>query len=86
VWAELAGPRGPIPVIGVPSASLGQAHKSEMLARYHVFHITGGDGPARITCIARGLTAPHGPVVEIDRRQLAPAAPAAAGGVAGGAG
>jgi len=59
-----------IPVIGVPSASVGHIHKNETLARYHLFRFAwDGKAPA-IEMIARGLAAPDGPVVEIERRRI----------------
>lgn len=58
---------GTIPVVGVPSASLGRSHKAEPLARYHLFRIEPG---GTIEQVSRGLTQPDGPVVEIERRML----------------
>ena len=60
-------PGGAIPVIGVPSASLAVPHKSEPLARYHLYRLNPG---ARIELIARGLEEPGGPIVEIERRMI----------------
>ena len=49
--AFLAGPAGPIPVIGLPSASAGQARPE--LARWHQYRIER-DGPGwRLTTVAR---------------------------------
>ena len=63
-----------VPIVGVPSASLGRPHHDETLARYHLYRITE-DGPQfGIDCVARGLKAPDGPVVEIERRHLTPTA------------
>lgn len=59
-----------IPVIGVPSASLGHAHKGETLARYHLFKFTWDCEEPMIEMIARGLVEPDGPVVEIERRRI----------------
>ena len=64
------GPTGAIPFVGVPSASAAVAHRTEDLARYHLFQMTPGDRAAPIELIARGLTEPDGPVVEIERRKL----------------
>lgn len=63
-------PAGRIPVVGVPSASLGHPHKQEPLARYHLFHIDLTSGALAIDCEARGLTTPGGAVVAIDRRRI----------------
>ena len=64
---------GDVHVIGVPSASLGQPHKGEHLARYHLFRLPK-DGSG-IEMVARGLLEPGGPVVEIERRRLSPSPP-----------
>ena len=63
------GPTGPIPIIGVPSASLGRPHKREVLARYNLYRVKVGEGVA-IELIERGLEAPEGPVVELGRMRL----------------
>lgn len=63
---------GAIPVIGVPSASAGRAHRGEPLARYHLFRVSAGR-PTSVTMIARGLHEPDGPVVEIERTVIVPA-------------
>ena len=62
--------------VGVPSASAGRAREGETLARSHVFEFSrdGAAGGARITLTARGLAKPGGPVVELERRVLNPAA------------
>jgi hypothetical protein len=59
-----------VPVIGVPSASIGHVHKDETLARYHLFRFCwDGKAPA-IEMVSRGLSSPDGPVVEIERRRI----------------
>jgi 3',5'-cyclic AMP phosphodiesterase CpdA len=58
-----------VPVIGVPSASLGLTHGSQTLARYNLYRITP-DPEAAIELIERGLAEPGGAVVEIRRRML----------------
>ncbi|MFM9943543.1 MAG: metallophosphoesterase family protein [Hyphomicrobiaceae bacterium] len=65
-----ASSAGPIPVVGVPSASLGAAHKGEALARYHLYRFTPQAAGMLITCVSRGLATSDGPVVEIERRTL----------------
>lgn len=57
--AELAGPHGPIPVLGVPSSSA-IGHRAERRARYHVYRIEPGrraDGTpcCRLSWQVRGL-------------------------------
>jgi len=63
---------GHIPVVGVASASVARRHKREPLGRYNLIRIEGGREPARIELVGRGLREPGGPVVEIERRLLAP--------------
>ena len=71
---------GNMHVIGVPSASLGRHHKSEHLARYHLFCLPKAGGA--IEMVARGLLEPGGPVVEIERRRLGSALHEDSAGVA----
>lgn len=73
--AFASGPTRPIPVIGVPSASLGSAHGSQTLARYNLYRITA-DPEAPIELIERGILEPAGEVVEIRRVMLRAANPA----------
>lgn len=65
--------KGPIPIVGVPSASLAVPYKKEPLARYHLYRLTPGAGRPAIEMIARGLAEPGGPVVELERRLIVPA-------------
>lgn len=65
--AYAAGPRRPIPVVGVPSASLGMIRGSQSPAGYNLFHIAP-DPDAPIELIERGISGPGGPVGE--RRRL----------------
>ncbi len=67
-----AGPTRAIPVVGVPSASIGLAHGHQPLARYNLFSIIPRPG-APIEMIERGIAVPGGPVIEIGRRFLDPA-------------
>ncbi|MGE0700603.1 MAG: metallophosphoesterase [Hyphomicrobiaceae bacterium] len=67
--AHVEGPAGPIPVVGVPSASLGIAHGRQMLARYNLYRFAPEPG-APIELVERGLAVPGGPVVELARRML----------------
>jgi 3',5'-cyclic AMP phosphodiesterase CpdA len=65
------GPDGPVPVVGVPSASMGRTHGQQSLARYNLYCIPARPG-APIEMIERGLAVPAGPVVEISRQVLVP--------------
>jgi hypothetical protein len=64
---------GRMAVIGVPSASLRHEHGKEQAARYNLLRIAADPGRqhALIELIGRGLAEPDGPVVEIERRELA---------------
>jgi 3',5'-cyclic AMP phosphodiesterase CpdA len=66
-WLQSAS--GMIPVVGTPSASLGQTYKREPLGRYNLFRITGS-GPWGIELVGRGLAESGGCIVEIERRAL----------------
>lgn len=71
VFSAAAGPHGPIPVIGVPSASSphGFHHAA---ARWHAIEIDTKQRPAAVRVIARGLDRRTGVVVELGRYGLAP--------------
>lgn len=56
--------------LGVPSFSAGLAHGHEPLARYNVIRVTTDGGAQVLELIGRGLAAPGGPVVELERRKL----------------
>jgi 3',5'-cyclic AMP phosphodiesterase CpdA len=60
-------PTGPVPIVGVPSASLALPHGKEPLARYHLYRITPADTGVQIELVARGLDRVGGGVVEIER-------------------
>lgn len=64
--------------VGVPSFSAGVSSGAEPLARYNLIRLHPGKGTTRIELFGRGLAAPGGPVVEIERRWLDFALPAAA--------
>jgi 3',5'-cyclic AMP phosphodiesterase CpdA len=66
-------PAGPIPIIGVPSASLAVPYKKEPLARYNLYRLHADANPPRIEMIARGLTERGGSVVELARKWIEPA-------------
>ena len=67
-WAK--GPDGPIPLVGVASASEGRGRKPSDLARYHLYRLSFAGKRPKIELIARGLTEPEGPVHELERRFL----------------
>jgi 3',5'-cyclic AMP phosphodiesterase CpdA len=70
VLAWRRGPAGAFPIVGAPSASLGQRHGREPLARYNLYRV---DSTSRgIEMIGRGLAEPGAPVTELERRTLAP--------------
>jgi hypothetical protein len=62
----LPGPRAPIPVVGVPSASEAPPGEHDP-AGYNLYRIDG----RRCEAITRAVTADAGAVVEIERRMLA---------------
>lgn len=62
---QVAGPGGPIPILGVPSASLGLAHGRETLAGYHIVRVERAAGGFAIGARLRGLETPDGPLVDL---------------------
>ncbi len=66
---------GAIPIIGVPSASLARPYKKEPPARYHLYRLALDGNRPHIELIARGLAEPDGPIVELERRRIAPEVP-----------
>jgi hypothetical protein len=70
--AWCATSRGRVPVVGAPSAALARYYKGEPLARYNLYRIAGP--PWTIELVGRGLETPGGPIVELERRSLAPTA------------
>ena len=67
VW--LAGPRGNIPCIGVPSAS-GASGGHEEPAGYNLYEIGGQPGAWQCSMISRGMTHDGGAIVELGRQML----------------
>ena len=66
----LAGPRLPIPSVGVPSASAGP-HGADEPAGYNLYEIDRGGGGWRCTAISRGLSHEHDGIRETMRTELA---------------
>lgn len=66
-WAH--GPHGRIPVVGVPSSSVGRA-VHDPLARYNLFRIRRSDAAWHLEMTARGLADADGPVHEIEHLSL----------------
>jgi 3',5'-cyclic AMP phosphodiesterase CpdA len=64
--------RGHVPVIGVASGSVGQAHKNEPLARYNLYKLTRQDGEVAIEVRTRGLADVTGPIVELSHARIEP--------------
>lgn len=69
VFGAAQGPDGPIPVLGVPSASSpgGGRHPP---ARWHAIEIDGAKGAFSVTVIARGLDPATGVIGELGRYAL----------------
>ena len=67
---ELKGPRGPIPVVGVPSASEAPPGEHDR-AGYNLYRVEGEAGAWRCDAISRGLSAGGDTVVEVRRTRLA---------------
>jgi 3',5'-cyclic AMP phosphodiesterase CpdA len=67
----LAGPNGPIPALGVPSASatLVEGHHVEPAA-YNLYRIDGSAGAWRCEAVTRGFPADGGGTVELKRQDL----------------
>jgi 3',5'-cyclic AMP phosphodiesterase CpdA len=67
----LKGPHGPIPALGVPSASAATlaGHRVEPAA-YNLYRIDGGPGAWRCEMVTRGLRGGANSVVELARRPL----------------
>jgi 3',5'-cyclic AMP phosphodiesterase CpdA len=67
----LAGPRGPIPAVGVPSASAAPVagHHVEPAA-YNLYRIEGEAGAWRCEAVTRGFGAAGGGIVELKRQDL----------------
>jgi 3',5'-cyclic AMP phosphodiesterase CpdA len=61
---------GHVPVVGAGSASAGQLHKAEPLARYNVFTFFQSSEGVRIRQTIRGLETPDGPVVKLSEQIL----------------
>jgi 3',5'-cyclic AMP phosphodiesterase CpdA len=53
-FGTLPGPSGPVPVLGVPSASAPRDRKGRY-ARWHLFEVTRSDGEWSLTLTVRGL-------------------------------
>jgi 3',5'-cyclic AMP phosphodiesterase CpdA len=67
--ASMAGPDGPVPVVGVTSASSNGGEEEELRARYNIFRIERSNGAWRVDLEIRGLQA-DGSVGAIDRTPL----------------
>lgn len=65
-WQD--GPSGAFPIVGAPSASLGQRRGHEPLARYNLYTVDCTAGT--VSMIGRGLAEPGLPVTELERREL----------------
>jgi len=65
----LESSRGPVPIIGAPSASVGR-EGSWALAAYHLYEISRANGGWACEMSVRGLATPGGQVEELDRLVL----------------
>jgi 3',5'-cyclic AMP phosphodiesterase CpdA len=70
----LSGPRGPIPVIGVPSASA-RANGNNVPAAYNLYHIDKSSGGWRCEVVSRGYHRDGSVVLELGRKVLTPGQP-----------
>jgi 3',5'-cyclic AMP phosphodiesterase CpdA len=76
----LAGPGGPIPALGVPSASAMPLHGHRVEpAAYNLYRIDGGPGAWRREVVTRGFRAGAHGVAELSRRELNPSTASPAG-------
>ncbi len=66
----LAGLRGPIPIVGVGSASAARSRGTEPLAQYNLLRITGQPGSWQTTLTRRGLRVGSAHIVDLDTRVL----------------
>lgn len=71
-WIRRAAGQSGIPVVGIASASAGSLSRGEPMARYNMFRISADGGLPAIEVVARGLSAPGEPIVELDRWHLDP--------------
>ena len=65
----LPTPAGPVPVIGVPSASA-MGHKPGRRARYHLCRVHGARGAWRLEVVVRGYEPSRAAFVELERHSL----------------
>jgi 3',5'-cyclic AMP phosphodiesterase CpdA len=65
---SLPGPDGPVPVVGVASASAVPGSPKHMAA-WHLYEIDGKPGAAKVTMTVRGLL-PTGAIGDVSRREL----------------
>jgi 3',5'-cyclic AMP phosphodiesterase CpdA len=70
----LPGPRGPIAVIGVPSASA-RANGTNVPAAYNLYRIHEGSGGWRCEVVSRGYHRSGDAVLELGRKVLTPSRP-----------
>jgi 3',5'-cyclic AMP phosphodiesterase CpdA len=67
---QLAGPIGPVPVFGVPSASMRPRREGSVAGQYHLHHISERDGSWHVETHIRTFSAQHRRFVESQRRQM----------------
>lgn len=69
-YVELAGPRGIVPVFGVPSASMLPIAEGSIAAQYHLHDIRRHDAHWSIRTYIRSFSPAHGGFTESHRRSL----------------
>jgi 3',5'-cyclic AMP phosphodiesterase CpdA len=68
-FAELPTPKGPIPMIGLPSASACR-HKATAAARYHIYRLSRGGGEWELEVEAREVASTHNRFHTVERHVL----------------
>jgi len=68
-FEEIEGPNGPVPVIGVPSATSAPGGKKPA-ARFNIFEIDGSVGNWNVQMTERGFAGPDSQIEEIRTRDL----------------
>ena len=67
---HIDGPNGPVPVVGVPSASNAPGGKRHPAAAFNLYEISGGTGSYRCHMRSFGYTATDKPIGLLGERQL----------------
>jgi 3',5'-cyclic AMP phosphodiesterase CpdA len=70
--AHAEGPRGNVPVVGVPSASHAGRHRHHDAARYNLYRIDARGGDTRISMVGRAITSDLTRMTTVEERVLTP--------------